>query len=190
MKTSQWRGSKRAQDKVAFFQKAAADAFSPLTTAHGFAHVSTEIQLDWDKKEICTITYRGRAAEVLLLYYVNGNFVTCALSRLECSPDGPPKSVGGYGIEFLIKLRCPDREIEQPYEKNTNEDITRILCSYADVLREYGQDVLAGDPLIFGEMKRLIDEEWARTLDSGAVVMYTDETGTYVFGGEDETKPN
>jgi len=179
-----------AQDKMAFFERATTDAFSFLTTDCGFMPASTEIQADQVEKEIYTITYRGRAAEVQLLYYVNSNSVTCALSRLERSPEGLPKSVGAYSVDFLIKLRCPEREIAEGDENNTDEDITRILCSYADILREDGREVLAGDPLIFSEMERIGAEEWAQSLDSGAVVMLTDETGTYVFGGEDETKPN
>ena len=173
-------------DAIAFFQKAVTDAFEFLVTDHGFTHISTEIELDWDDTEMCTITYRNEVCEITPMYQLNGNYVSCGLARLERSPNGIPKEAEVYDIRYLIKARCPEKMGERQLGENSAEDVLRIIHTYADVLRVCGRDLFVGDRKLFRELLSVQE-----SLQKGKVLMIPDETGpTRFYLDEDSKKDN
>lgn len=178
-------------DAIAFFQKAVADAFEFLSTDHGFTYTSTEIEPDWEGKEICIITYRNEVCEITPTYQQNGNYVPCGLARLERSRNGILEAAEVYDIDYLIMLRCPDRMDDQQFEQNSAEDISRIINTYADVLKVYGRDLFAGDRQLFRELLSVRENELKVASENGTVLMITDATGeTRIYPDEDERKDN
>jgi len=175
-------------DAIAFFQRVVTDAFEFLVTDYGFSHTSTEIELDWDDSEICIITYRNSVCEITPAYQRSGNFVSCGLARLERSPDGFPEEAEVYDIDYLIKVRCPDKMEDQQFEKNSAEDIVRIINTYADVLKVYGRDLFVGDRELFRELLSVRETEQKEAFENGAVLMITDETGETKFYRDDDSR--
>lgn len=173
----------------AFFKGVVTCAFMFLEVDYGFTYTDVEVELDWEDKEIYTITYRSPACEVTPILSLNGKYVTCSLERLEHNSDGALKPVEVCDISYLIKQRCPNRLGEQQFEENTVEDVKRIINAYADILKEYGRDLLSGNPESFRELLRVREEELRKSFESGAVFIETDETGETVISrkADDDT---
>ena len=136
-------------DYFALFKKATAEAFSFLGTYYGFHIASTFCQMPE-----CAIEYRNETTALVVTYeWESELWVVLKPLKLRSG-----KVVGGeeIGLDFLIKLRCPERAVRSPGSQRwTNKVIKQRLSHYASVLKECASDILEGDFLIFPEVRKL-----------------------------------
>jgi hypothetical protein len=165
---------KKRKKKFLSFQKVTAEAFRFLTSDYGFEHTSTEITSDWEGSDQCEIVFSNFPLQFHLTYTLNGKFVGGYFDLFERTGGGRWKSYDAFDLAFLIQIRCPEKKVKQDYEQNTEEDVERIVRAYAEILETYGGDVLRGDFRILPEVKRVIEEEHRRDVESGAVFLHAD----------------
>lgn len=64
-------------------------------------------------------------------------------------------------LDFVIRLRCPDRELD--WQKDlpaSTEDVREVLRHDASALRECAPDFLKGDPSVLREVRPAVDEDY------------------------------
>jgi hypothetical protein len=165
------KDDKERNDKFLRFKKVTAEAFHFLITDYGFKHVSTKIEPDWDDSDMCEIVFGNYPLQFHIVYTLNGRFVGGYFDLYRRTTDGRWEGYDAFDLSFLIQIRCPEKEVEQVYEENTEEDVERIVRTYAEILKTCGDDVLKGDFRILPDVKRVIEEEYRLNLEGGAVVL-------------------
>jgi hypothetical protein len=162
---------KELKDPFAFFKEATAEAFSFLVDDYGFVPVSTTVHAPE-----CEIKYWSKTTGVTVTYEWGG-VIWVDLSRLERTTAEAVENER-YSLDVLMLERCPDREVKalQPSEaESSNQYVERVLPTYAEVLKECGLDVLAGDFRIFPRLKKLSEE----VLRQRNKELFGTETGTF-----------
>lgn len=82
-----------------------------------------------------------------------GTMPTIYLSKL--LPGEPRKWGETYAIDYLIIVRCPDRQLGVDPIGLSTGDLGSILKHYAMVLRDHARDILRGDFTCFPALKRV-----------------------------------
>jgi hypothetical protein len=166
-------GGKKRRKEFHRFQQVTSEAFNFLISDYGYEHVSTEFPKDWEGFDECDVVFRHFPIQYHVTYTLSGNYVGSYFELFERAGSGW-EGYDAFDLAFLIQLRCPDKEIKQNEERNTEEEVERIVRAHAKILKMYGGDLLRGDLSIVPEVKRVIEDEHRRNIESGAVFLHAD----------------
>ena len=106
------------------------------------------------------VTYKNRTTGVKVSFEVRENEIFVYLIRLIDGeiPDYLDAPSRWFYLDNLVKLRSPTTNVPRKEGGDwfTPDDVDRFLSVYAELLKEYGEDVLRGDFSVFSELERQV----------------------------------
>jgi hypothetical protein len=106
------------------------------------------------------VTYKNRTTGVKVSFEVRENEIFVYLIRLIDGeiPDYLDAPSRWFYLGNLVKLRSPTTNVPRKEGGDwfTPDDVDRFLTVYAELLKEYGEDVLRGDFSVFYELERQV----------------------------------
>ena len=106
------------------------------------------------------VTYKNRTTGVKVSFEVRENEIFVYLIRLIDgeTPDYLDAPSRWFYLDNLVKLRSPPTNVPRKEGGDwfTPDDVDRFLTVYAELLKEYGEDVLRGDFSVFYELERQV----------------------------------
>lgn len=111
------------------------------------------------------VAFKNETTGVQLIFEPRDKCFLVLLSRLETGqfPNYPifignERKINFFYLNDLLSLRSPELELHPKLIGNNRSDgeLSKVITEHAMALRQYGQDILAGDFSVFDELERIV----------------------------------